>query len=437
MRIISQPHKGSLRIKEDFFSISPFDPDAIKKARKQVLQQSYPREPLAAILKEYNQSFGNQDALPFIERLKNPESVCVVTGQQLGLMGGPAYTILKAVSCLLLARETDAIPVFWLATEDHDLHEIDHTYLIDPLGNLKEYKLHFSPNQFAEDLKLSQNDRDSIEIFLKDVGMLDFQQEIKNETSYIRAMAKFLKELFAGTGLVFLEPHLLRPLAKEFFRKEISQSVEIEKILQRTADQLKQEGLNPPLKISETNLFIKDQEGRRKKVNRNDPVLELLEDHPERFSTNAIARPVLQSLLIPTLAYVAGPSELFYHQQLREYFDFHACAMPWIAPRLSATFITSEWAQILEKAKMDPWNLPKSWEELFPHKTDLRAHVEKLGIPYASLHRLNNALYPHGKEQERVLNWCEFQRSTKRNLVRDFLDHANFSMNQNHLYVYL
>ncbi len=439
MRIVSKSPTNLLsKIREEFFDISPFDPEAAEKSRKQVLKQSFPREELSEILKEYNLSLGNSDALPFIQRLKEPDSVCVVTGQQLGFMGGPFYTILKAISCLLLARENHAIPIFWLATEDHDIHEIDQTYLVDSLGNLKEYKLHFGNiGRFVEDLELTAKHQEEIKAFLNAVNMTDFLEEIQEEKLYIRVMAKFLKRLFAGTGLVFLEPRLLRPLAKQFFMKELSGSEEIQNLLKKTCEKLEQVGLKPALAISETNLFFKDEKGLRKKVHRQD-VANHFDTAPECFSTNVIARPVLQSLLIPTLSYVAGPNELYYHQQLRDYFHFHGCAMPWISLRLAATLVTDEWAMMLEKCKIEPWNpLPKRWEELFPHETDLKSLVQGLGVSYNSLHTLNNAFHPHNKEQERVLNWCQFQASTKKNLIQYFLANTSLSMNRNRLYVYL
>ena len=102
----------------------------------------YPRAQLSECLVKYNQLIGNDSsAVQQAEKLAEDGSVCVFTGQQLGLFGGPSYTILKAVSCILLARELGAIPIFWLATEDHDVAEIDHTYTLDSFGNLEKYRL--------------------------------------------------------------------------------------------------------------------------------------------------------------------------------------------------------------------------------------------------------------------------------------------------------
>src|ERR1700722_14421158 len=111
----------------------------VEQAESSVLMpadRNYPRSQLHHLLKEYNQTIGNdQPALENAERILQSETACVITGQQLGMMGGPSYTILKGISCLLFACKINAIPIFWLATEDHDISEIDHTYLLDSLGN--------------------------------------------------------------------------------------------------------------------------------------------------------------------------------------------------------------------------------------------------------------------------------------------------------------
>ena len=416
-----------------FFDISPRDPFGLEKAAHRMIERNYPREELSNVLMEYNTSISNDIlALQNIERLAQPDSQCVITGQQLGFMGGPFYTILKGISCLLLAREAKAVPIFWLATEDHDISEIDHTFLIDSLGNLKKFHLPLPKRGAAvEDLELSTSPFEVVDQFLNDVKATHlFSSMPKKSISYAKWMAQFLARMFAGTGIVFLEPYLLRRLAVSFFKREILESNSIQQILHKTAQKMKEAGIEPALDLGMgTNLFIKTADNHRNKLRWEETtlragaetfaeseLLDLIDQEPERFSTNVAARPVLQSLLFPTLAYVAGPSELAYFQQLRDYHCYHGTAMPWVVPRISATMLSLQSQELLKQCDLFPWDtLPSKGE---------------------AVHYLRNYLHPHGKLQERVLNWWQFQGESRENLIAEMVTHVNWRA-EGHLYCYL
>lgn len=489
MEIVTKkyPRLYTSGVLDAFLEIAPQDPNALQKARQQIEGRNYPRAEIAAILHSYNKAIGNDaTALLNIEKLKSSE--CVITGQQLGLMGGPAYTILKAITCLLLARQAQAIPIFWLATEDHDVFEINHTYLIDAIGNLKEYRLNFPKDHFVEDLTLNAKHVEILSDFMQETHL---SLAVTEGASYAKVMAAFLAKLFEGTGLIFLEPYLLRPLAQSFFQREICDADAITKILHSTTERFAAAGGEPLLHSQEgTNLFLK-VDGFRRKIQRKDKgfavgdqfftesqLLKMIETEPQRFSPNVAARPLLQSLLFPTIAYVAGPNELGYYHQLRDYHQFHEVAMPWIVPRLSATLLMPYAADLLEKCKLDPWNeIPAHWHEVFPHldegfahlieewqgsalktfgadadeemlrrcvrqsaqkirKRICKARLSKQDIPYYALHFLRNLIHPHGKLQERVLNWLTFQAHFRGNLIDEFLQKADWQTS-GHLYCYL
>lgn len=438
-------------------------------------QRTFPRAQLRAILTEYNREIGNDvAALQQIDKLQSPDTHCIITGQQLGLLGGPAYTILKAISCLQLAKETGGIPLFWLATEDHDTGEINHTYSLNEKGNLHRFHLHF-PHVFVEDLQLTSEQQKAIQDYL---SMMNVHISFQLNSSYAKSMASLLAALFKGTGLVFLEPKLLRPLAVPFFKKELLHHGEIQSLLKKEKENLAREGKKTPLAISEgTNLFIKNGHHQRIKIkNHEHEMLDLLEKEPERFSTNAAARPVLQSALFPTLAYVAGPSEMQYYPQLRAYHEWHGVDMPLIVPRIGATILTPTAARYLKHVGLAPWQeIPKHWEEVFPETADNidllcdhwekqltridegnlskkeflnalrqeKKHIRKstwkmvlkqIELPYHTLHFLNNLLHPHQKLQERVLNWVGLQAATKENLIAAFLEQTKWN-ERGHYYI--
>lgn len=389
---------------------------------KEIREKTYDRKALAKILEKYNQELEvDAEALKSIESLKKAQSICIVTGQQLGFMGGPSLLILKALTAIHFAKKLGAIPILWLATEDHDIGEIDHTFLLDSLGNLKRYKLSLPKRRFVEDLILTSSHLMMIDEFLKEIGNPKLLQSWKPKEgdSYAKSMARYLALLFQGTGLLFVEPKLLRPLGKELFKKEIIESEKINQLLQKSKLQ------NPLLHFSkgETNLFFKNNVQERVKIKfqnsgfligenqfSEQQILETIENDPERFSTNVASRPIFQNLIFPTVAYVAGPHEESYHQQLVEYHQFHQAIMPIIVPRLSATILPPKAANLLEKANIKPWSIPQ-----------LTSKLQE--ISPQDLHYLHNLIHPQKKQQERVLNWWEFQASTSENLIQSFLKH--------------
>ncbi len=467
-----------------FLEIAPEDPAALQKAQDTLKGRSYPRESLVEALIRYNQSIGNDAiALNNAKKLGQEGNYCVVTGQQLGFMGGPLYTVLKGITCLALAKKTNAIPVFWLATEDHDVSEIDHTYILNPLGNLQQFQLSLpKEGRFVEDLVLNEKNLQVIRAFLQECGNKTPVEMEAAPVPYASFMAGFLARLFAGTGMVFLEPKLLRPLAVPFFEKELKEEASIRQLLRGATERLVEAGGEAILEFKGgTNLFWK-REGLRRKISPEQvpEALQLLHRDPTLFSANAAARTVLQSILLPVLAYVAGPTEIKYHRQLRDYFAFHGVAMPWIYPRLSATFLPPFAAQLLEKCNLNPWDdLPVHWNQLFPSlekgvaevvekwnatalntfKEDLlpesiqryakqglrklarrvvKSRLKRRDLPSYALHYLQNLIRPHQQPQDRLLNWWGFQAQSEENLVLELLKHTENSLADfSHRYCYL
>lgn len=448
---------------DHFFSIPPSHPQAAEIVLEQLKGKTYPRKWLSKVLYRYNSEIGNdQLALFNAELVAEDSSYCVVTGQQLGYFGGPAYTFLKGLSCLMHARRSGAIPIFWLATEDHDIAEIDHAESVDPLGNLQKHFLTFPRNgQPVEDLVLTQQNVEEVEAFARLFGVDTSQMNVEVGRRYSSVMATFMAQLFKGTGMLFVEPYLLREKAVTIFQREIEEAGQINELLQQTTTELIAAGGRAPLRVEagETNLFYKNDRGLRKKIvcdndrfkagDESFSMRELLDRigaHPYRFSVAAAARPLLQSELIPTLAYVAGPSEVDYHRQLKSYFKWSGTPMPWVVPRVSMTFVPSECARYLEYIHLQPWQeIPKGWNGINEiasargakeHKLAVKEILADAGIPYNALHILANVLRPHDNWQERSLNWCWIQSQTDENLIAEILKHLKPGITGHH-YCYL
>lgn len=497
MKIVRQKTSGPSKVAADKMSphllrTPPFVLFEKQERLKEIEQKNYHRRDLAKILTDYNKRLGaDKKTLQNIDKLKKKGSYCVVAGQQLGLMGGPSYTVLKAITCLLMAKEFDAIPVFWLASEDHDISEIDHTYLVDCSGNLKEYRLRFGGHpRFIEDLEIGPHNKKVIDDFCQAVGI---DEKVLDSSNFSEVMARQFLKNFEGTGLVVVEPRLLRPLSQEFFRKEILFAKDINKILQDTTKKMSDAKKKTPLEVGEgTHLFMKVDGSLRKRIvlsktkdtfvvdktrYSQKELLELIEKSPELFSPDALARPVLQSLLFPTLSCVLGPTENAYYHQLIDYHKFHEVDIPLVTARISATLIPPYAGALLEKTGLKPDGpIPKRWVGAFAglqqevealkkeweaaadahfgetisslslgrdikraarniEKKVWRAILAKKGIPYDALHYLNNLLNPHNTLQERVLNWWEFQSNAEEDLVKALLQQLSWN-EQEHIYCY-
>ncbi len=452
---------------DSFYSIKPDHPDGIALSRRLLQGRTFQRAALTQILVDYNRSIDNDEqACANASRLLEVNSDCVLTGQQLGLLGGPLYTILKALSALLLAREAGSIPIFWLATEDHDIEEIAQTFIVESTGNLVRYHLSFPQKRWmVEDLILSAQHMEVISAFftaLNPCARPDFAFQPKS-SNYALEMARFLAQIFRGTGLVFVEPRVLRSLSIPFFQKELADAEHLAQLFDATTKRLASAGVPPVLlRAHRTQLFLKAEDGQRQPISSSiDP--SLLQNHPERFSCNAISRPVWQNWLFPVLAYVAGPTEVAYHRQLVDYHRAHGIAMPWIVPRLSASFVTAEAHRFCEKLALNPWDsIPESWAAILPdrsaplaalgnewrqaaqqqlaglvpgaqmieeigqtiHRFSYRiqqADLAALNLPSYTLQYLKNLFQPRGLPQERLLNWNFFQAQCEENLIQALL----------------
>ncbi|GAB4231219.1 MAG: hypothetical protein Tsb0021_09520 [Chlamydiales bacterium] len=404
-----------------FLGRSPLTSESTSDILRNIADREYQREELVRILVNYNVSIGN-DARAQTQALSllKKDAFCVVTGHQLGFMGGPALLIYKALSTLKLAEEKGLVPVFWLATEDHDISEIDHANVIDEKGNLKSYKLHFPYKKFVEDLKLDSEHLKTLNAFINELSV-PIEIDVANRDSYAFTMAKYLAALFKGTGLVFIEPRFLREMSRPIFQKEVLHREEIKQVLKQTTDALTAEGGEAVLSFPHaTNLFYKDADGNRVplEIREEKELIDHIESHPEKFSANAALRTIVQSYCLPTAVYFAGPTELAYYRQLKDYHFFHGLSMPWVLPRMHATVVNHQAAAYLEQHHLDPWDFDKIFQ-----------------LEGFEGHYLRNFLYPKKKPQERVLNVWSLFPSCDSVIIQTLLHHLK-KHEQGHLYIW-
>lgn len=396
----------------DRFPGPPFAPDSIQGVTATLKSRDYPRQELVNRLVDYNQELGAGEAtLRNIDALKKPGSYVICAGQQPSILTGPMFNIYKAISCLILARtltaaseENTYIPVFWCASEDHDLEEMNHLHLPGRDEDIRKLRVDLTNDgRPAEVVRVDRH----IRRVLKEAMLLLPDTEFKDEVSALFEPApgdtlgtwfnRILVALFSDDGLVVLEPRLIRDLAAPVLHKELDTSNETSGLLKRAGETLSEMGYEPSLDGSSKLhcFYIGDRRRARIKfyadfcilgedrVDRRELSLHL-EEHPERFSPDASLRPIVQSAILPVAAYVAGPGEIAYYAQLKELHGHFDVPMPVIYPRASVTLVEGSVMRAMEKFGLNPSQLfmdAKSQEKL------LEGSAKGKGLP-ASLDSL-------------------------------------------------
>jgi bacillithiol biosynthesis cysteine-adding enzyme BshC len=326
----------------------------------------------AQLLRDYSTAHNAPQAvLDSVDKLKQPQSICVLTGQQAGLGGGPLLTLYKALTAVRLAGEVEratgqpCVPVFWNASDDSDVEEVNRIRGVSDDKLLKfRFKLD-AGRRHVREINLPGADdaqwneaaaalgdgpyREQAEEMLRQSAGLDFGA----------AFTRLLLNLLGDTGLVVIEPRALatHPAWRRIHAGEIEQREEHRQMLQRVYERLESLGLPAGVPITNhLNLFVTNKgerqrvscEGKRLVVEgRSDSVsmtalLKELKENPEAFTPNVLLRPLVQNAIFPTVAYVGGMAEIAYHGLLKGMHRSLRVFMPALFPRLSMTLLRGE-----------------------------------------------------------------------------------------------
>lgn len=353
-------------------------------SKKQFSERS--RKILAdTLLSQYTQSGIKLDAqspvLKNIEALRQANAYTVTAGQQIHAYLGPGLVINKILSVISLAKacsertEYPIIPVFWMATEDHDFDEINHLKLFG-----KEFKWE-NPNALSGPVGRKKN-----------TGLADIGQEIKAlfrndpqtsewievmiqayETSdlYSAASRKIIHQIFENAGLVVIDPDdvNLKTEFKDILLQEIKDPTA--HLISAYDDVLKSLHIKPQIHPRETNLFIINEGKRERLIKKEDSyqllpsektftastLSQLLSDAPEIFSPNVALRPIYQETILPNLAYVAGGSEMIYWFQIRKIFEAYQIPYPVVWLRSSAIYLPSSVVDFIQNTGLTMENM--------------------------------------------------------------------------------
>ncbi|MCL6482155.1 MAG: bacillithiol biosynthesis cysteine-adding enzyme BshC [Firmicutes bacterium] len=358
------------------------------------------RRRVVEVLREQNRAFGSDDSVvQNLERL-SAGAVAVVTGQQVSLFGGPAYSFYKALSAIALARQLraasiEAVPVFWLATEDHDLAEVNHCELPgrDGLVRLELVASEGDRGRRVGEIALGQG----IALLLERVGALldgpaadhvarTLQESYRTGETYGSAFARLFARLLHGRGLVLLDPlePRLHALTMPLYRRAIEQSRELRTALLARSRALEAAGFHPQVKVSETGtVLFMNQDGQRIPLRqrgelftasgrsfRASQLLDLLDADPTAFTPNVLLRPVVQDWLLPTAAYVGGPAELAYFAQVEVLYRQLGVRMPAVVPRAGFTLVPPQVRRLLRRYGLQV-------EDVFAGRQSLRRMLER------------------------------------------------------------
>jgi len=319
-----------------------------------------------------------------IKKLSDKKTLAIVTGQQLGIIGGPLYTFYKIITAIKLSRflserydDYNFVPVFWLEADDHDFNEVRTVKIIDEGNSLLTigYKDEIAEDDLKQSVGLINLDSSINEFFDKlnsSIKETEFKSLIfdrlksfyKEDKSFKEAFRDLIFNYFDEYGLIIFDPQddEVKKLLKPVFKKEITDfRIHTERLVHVSATL--EELYHAQVKVKPVNLFLRVDEGRhsiepveneyrlrrKRKSFTQEQILELLENEPSRFSPNVLLRPICQDYLFPTAFYVAGPSEISYFAQIKPLYEFYNIVQPMVYPRSSATILESSIANSLEK----------------------------------------------------------------------------------------
>lgn len=326
-------------------------------------------------------------SLANIELLANPNTFTVTTGHQLCLFTGPLYFIYKIASTINLCKslkenfnDKDFVPVYWMASEDHDFEEINHvnvyskkvTWNSTQKGSVGEFSTEGLQEVITE-LKtiLGDNEKANELIAL-------FEKTYTKHTNLADATRYLVNELFGEYGIIILDGNdlELKQLFKEEFKKDIFENTSY-KLVSETITEL-QKNYSAQVSPREINIFYKER-GLRERIEKQgerfhvlnteinfskEEIANIIESSPEKLSPNVVLRPLYQQKILPNIAYVGGPGELAYWLEYKTMFDEYTIHLPILMPRNFVMILDKNSQNKLQKLNLTIEDTFKDGEEL-------------------------------------------------------------------------
>lgn len=389
------PHQTRLFLDylRDPIALREFYPSAVRfhhelpaRAPEVLAAHKTDRNLLCDALQDMNAAWGaGEETLKNIQRLRETDCLAVVSGQQAGLFSGPLYTIYKSLSAVKLAgcltqRNNKAVPVFWMATEDHDFLEVAKAEFIGRDCKLTHVEVSTDLHQEGQPVGrviIDSSINAVVDRLLELLPSSEFTPDLeavlrdawRPGRTYGEAFARMMTSLLGRHGLVLLDPldQRLKELAAPLYASAALRAQEIATAIDVRSRKLVEAGYHAQVTASENSfpLFIHDASGARHALTRApdgkyttkqedkaytvEELSELALAHPEQFSPNVTLRAVVQDYLLPTIAYYGGAAEIAYFAQTAEVYRLLERPITPILPRSSLTMIERHTGRILER----------------------------------------------------------------------------------------
>jgi bacillithiol synthase len=389
------------------FRISDWAADEAKLIRYDAQR----RQQVADILEKQNGRWGaSPKTLANLKRFRDG-AAAVVTGQQVGVFGGPLFAILKALTAVELAKKAEAagvpaVPIFWLATEDHDLAEVSKISVPAPDGSLAVLEIapKAIPDSPVGDVRLGDEITPVVERLAGLLGPSDVTDALvtayRPGESMGDAFAKLYAKVFAELGVILIDAYdpALHCIAEPIYRGAIENAADIDQLLLARGKELEAAGYHQQVKVTNSStLLFEIVDGQRLVVQRNnggfkvgsqrctaDELLARISAHPEKFSANVLLRPVMQDYLLPTLAYCGGPAEVAYFGQVGVVHEKLLGRRTPVLPRFSATLVEPKQKKLLDKYGL-------KFTDVFQGPEKLRETMAKRVLPESLQTNFKNA----------------------------------------------
>lgn len=410
---------------ENFHKVETFFDHApdLKTAAQLAHKLNFPverRRAVAEAVRDQNLRFGSGQATIRNLDLLAEGAVAVVSGQQVGLFGGPVFSFYKALTAIqaaadLVHKGIPAVPVFWMATEDHDIDEVRRVAWFHE-GELLTFELP-KPAEDAVPVGRIQLGPQIDELVRRAQPLLGetygdiLHQTYTPDATYTTAFAGMFARIFADHGLILLDPldERLHRLAAPILLQALAQRDELEDLLLKRGKELEQAGYEPQVKVtSRSTLLFSLEQGKRQVITASngefasgstsmsrDLWFRHVEASPENFSPNALLRPVMQDFLLPTVAYFGGPSEISYFAQSQVLYEKLLGRMPVLFPRADFTLVDPKAVRLLKKYHLEV-------EDIWCSPQTLRNRMYNSAVPKKLSRKFDASLHDIEKSFEKL-----------------------------------
>ncbi len=392
--------------------------ESLESVADRLDQVPYDREKMAAILRRQNKACGSSPpTFENIDKLTDPKAVCVFSGQQAGFLTGPLLTIVKAAAIVKAAKKyakqlrRPVIPIFWIAGDDHDFEEANHTWLLDRTGEPTKIAYETPPENDVPTSNVAFSDADELDRALATarecLGETDFTQDLYDlinrcytpEDTFTSAFGKLMAALMKDTGLVLFCPgdDEVKQHAAGLFHKILERQEDMHDLLTRTNTAIVEYGyhLQVEKKDNASHMFF-DVEGRKpvmrdnglftvgEKVFTKLQLEQNIECCSQRFSPDVLTRPILQSYLFPVLSQKGGPAEIAYLAQINPLFSLFDLPAPVHVARSTISLVEARFEKQMAESEIAFEDLTgdieqvinRIFSETFPEHLD--RHLEEL-----------------------------------------------------------